>query len=160
MQPADASASQPSTKTVRSLGPEDVDAVLSVAAESPEASRWSKASYQTLFEQSDALLLAIEQGGAVVAFLIGRQAADQAEILNLAVKKDLRRRGFATELLAEALRHFRANRAQSLYLEVRQSNAAAVAFYSKHGFEITGSRRAYYRNPPEDAVTMMRKFTG
>lgn len=160
MQPADTSASQRSTKTVRSLRPEDVDAVLAVAAESPEASSWSKTSYQTLFEQDGALLLAIEQGGAIVGFLVGRQAADQAEILNLAVKKDLRYRGFATELLAEALRHFQANRAQSVYLEVRQSNAAAIAFYSRHGFGNTGSRRAYYRNPPEDAVTMMRKFTG
>lgn len=153
---ADGSAAQQGAATVRPLHAEDVDAILRIASESPEASNWSKESYAAFFTQSGALGLAIEAAGEIAGFLIGRQVADEAEILNVAIKRAYRRRGHASALLAVALEALRSSGAQSVYLEVRQSNAAAIAFYTKHGFAITGSRRAYYRNPPEDAI-MMRK---
>jgi ribosomal-protein-alanine acetyltransferase len=149
-----------SAATVRPLYARDIDAMLMIAAEAPEASSWSKDSYAKLLDDSNSLGLAAEWGGELVGFLVGQQAADQAEVLNLAVKKDHRRRGHASALLAAALEEFRWRGAESVYLEVRQSNAAAISFYSQNGFEISGSRRGYYRDPLEDAVTMTRKFTG
>lgn len=145
---------------VRTLRNGDLEAVLSIAQDSPEASNWSRESYLELLRQDGALGLLWEDAGAVVGFLIGRVVADQAEILNLAVEKNRRRRGGASALLAAALENFRVRGAHSVFLEVRASNAAAIAFYSNAGFEISGRRRAYYSIPLEDAVTMKKKLTG
>jgi ribosomal-protein-alanine N-acetyltransferase len=145
---------------VRTLRDDDLDAVLTIAQDSPEAANWSRESYRELLRQSGAVGLVWEDSGAVVGFLIGRVVADQAEILNLAVEKDRRRRGGATALLIAALGDFHARGAQSVFLEARDSNAAAIAFYLNAGFEISGRRRAYYSVPLEDAVTMKKKLTG
>ena len=71
--------------------------------------------------------------------------ADQAEILNLAVRLESRRQGDAASLLAAALQEFRRQHAARVFLEVRQSNAGAIAFYSENGFVINSRRKGYYR---------------
>ena len=83
-----------------------------------------------------------------------RNAADESEILNLAVEPESRRQGIASVLLAAALAASRAAGAKSVYLEVRESNAGAIAFYGRNGFEPTGRRAHYYQDPPEAAVVM------
>lgn len=150
---------QPSPAAVRWLRADDLDAILTIAAEAPEASQWSRKSYQTLFEQRGSLALGLEAAGGLIGFLVARQVSDQAEILNLAIKNDHRRQGRAAQLLSAALKEFLSCGVKSLYLEVRQSNTPAIAFYTKHGFERTGLRQDYYRDPPESAATMMRICT-
>ena len=145
---------------IRALRDEDLEAVLAIAQDSPEAANWSRESYLELLQQNGALGLVWQESGAVAGFLIGRAVADQAEVLNLAVQESRRRRGAATALLLAALDNFRARGAHSVYLEVRHSNDAAIAFYAKHGFAISGRRRAYYSVPLEDAVVMSKKLTG
>lgn len=145
---------------VRDPHSEDFDAILTIAQDSPEASNWTRDSYEEFLRQTGTLALVWDDSGTTAGFLIGRVVADQAEILNLAVRKDRRRRGGATGLLASALQAFRECGAHWVYLEVRHSNAAAIAFYAKHGFEISGLRRAYYSVPLEDAVTMKKELTG
>lgn len=153
-------APQRSAIIVRAIRDDDLDAALAIAQDSPEAANWSRESYLELLRQTGVLGLAWQESGALAGFLIGRTVADQAEVLNLAIQENRRRRGGATALLTSALERFRADGAHSVYLEVRQSNASAVSFYSKHGFEISGHRRAYYSVPLEDAVIMKKKLTG
>src|SRR5215472_9146728 len=93
---------------VRTLREEDLDAVLTIAQDSPEAANWSRESYRELLRQDGAVGLVWEDAGSVVGFLIGHVVADQAEILNVAVEKDRRRRGGATALLAAAFERFHA----------------------------------------------------
>ena len=159
MPPAKGGAPQRSAAIIRALRDDDLQAVLAIAQDSPEAANWSRESYLELLRESGALGLVWEHSGAVVGFLIGRVVADQAEVLNLAVQENCRRRGGATALLLAALENFRARGAHSVYLEVRQSNDPAIAFYLKHGFTISGRRRAYYSVPLEDAVVMSKKLT-
>lgn len=159
MPTAKGGAPQHSAAIVRALQDIDLEAVLAIAQDSPEAANWSRESYLELLRESGALGLVWEDSGAVAGFLIGRVVADQAELLNLAIQENRRRRGGATALLLSALENFRARGAQSVYLEVRQSNDAAIAFYLKHGFTISGRRRAYYSVPLEDAVVMSKKLT-
>jgi ribosomal-protein-alanine N-acetyltransferase len=104
-----------------------------------------------------ALLSEVE--GRAIGFLIGRQAADEAEILNLAVAKESRRKGEGGALLEAALERFRARGVSRVFLEVRDSNAAGLAFYAKHGFSKIGRREGYYREPFESAIVMEKKFT-
>jgi ribosomal-protein-alanine N-acetyltransferase len=151
---------EPGATRVRRFRPEDVAAVMAIAAESLKAANWSKESYQKLFQESGSLALVLETGGEITGFLVGRLAADQGEVLNVAVSASRRRARQGTALLEAALDEFRITGAKSIYLEVRESNRGAIAFYQKHGFAKTGLRKGYYRKPVEPAMTMEKKLAG
>jgi ribosomal-protein-alanine acetyltransferase len=150
----------PAVKRVRRFRPEDVDAVTAIGNEAPEAAAWSRESYGKFAEENGSLALVLETNGRISGFLVGRRAGDQAEILNLAVGSGDRRKGEGTALLAAAFVEFALRSVESVYLEVRESNTGAIAFYEKHGFAKTGLRKGYYREPDEGAVTMAKKLTG
>ena len=76
---------------------------------------------------------------------------------NVAVAPDARRHGVASALL-DVFCRFGAVNLAFLTLEVRKSNAAAIALYEKHGFRQAGLRPGYYQNPREDALIMTREF--
>jgi [ribosomal protein S18]-alanine N-acetyltransferase len=147
------------TPSVRQFRPEDADAVIDVAAQAPEAANWSKESYVKFASEVGSLALVLEADSQIGGFLLGRLAADQAELLNLAVVATQRRQGAGTALLAKALEEWRPRGAKTVYLEVRESNTGAIAFYESHGFSKTGLRKGYYRAPDEAAVTMVKKLT-
>ena len=145
--------------TVRNSRAEDMPALAAIASTSAEASQWTADSYSELGSSPGGVLLVAHSDTSLVAFLAGRHAASEAEILNLAVDSKARRRGAASALLAAALEEFRRRRITDVFLEVRASNTPAIALYGKFGFSICGQRKNYYRNPIEDAVCMMRKLT-
>jgi ribosomal-protein-alanine acetyltransferase len=149
-----------STSAVRGLAAKDLDAVMAILAEAPEAAIWTREGFLDSLEDAGSIALVVETGVRILGFLIGRQVRDQAEVLNLAISHSERRQGLGTQLLDAALEEFRSRGAQTAYLEVRESNTAAIAFYERHGFAKVGRRRGYYQEPAEAAVTMMRKFTG
>src|SRR5579863_607959 len=110
------------TATVREFRPEDADAVMAIAAQSPEAANWSKESYLKFACEVGSLALVLEADGQIGGFLLGRLAADQAELLNLAVVATQRRQGVGSALLAKALEEWRPRGAKTVHLEVRESN--------------------------------------
>jgi ribosomal-protein-alanine N-acetyltransferase len=71
---------------------------------------------------------------------------------NLVVAPDFRRKGLATGLFAALLTRARETNSESIFLEVRESNQAALALYARLGFVESGRRKLYYANPHEDAV--------
>jgi ribosomal-protein-alanine N-acetyltransferase len=147
--------------SVRPLAAGDVAAVLDIAARSPEAAQWSRTDYERACRgEFDGWVTAIEENGEenVVGFLITRRMADEMEILNLAVEAALRRRSVASRLLEAALAFARVSGAKTAFLEVRSSNAGAIAFYKGHGFAPAGHRPRYYSDPPEDALVLSRKL--
>jgi ribosomal-protein-alanine N-acetyltransferase len=95
-------------------------------------------------------------GDAIVGCVIGRVVVDQAEILSLAVEQGYRRRGLGEQLLDVALTAMADRGETTAWLEVRQSNLAALALYQAHQFATTGTRRDYYRDPTEDALILRR----
>jgi ribosomal-protein-alanine N-acetyltransferase len=90
----------------------------------------------------------------LVGYLICSRYDQAWHLMNIAVDPDLRRRGFASELLAEMIE--RAGADAPLTLEVRTSNSGAIALYERFGFRSAGTRRRYYRDTGEDAVIMWR----
>jgi ribosomal-protein-alanine N-acetyltransferase len=96
-----------------------------------------------------------ELGGSFAGILIGRVAADEFEVLNLAVAKARRRRGVATQLVEVALEDARIAGARQTYLEVRASNKGGIALYERLGFRVCGRRPNYYRDPIEDAILLV-----
>jgi [ribosomal protein S18]-alanine N-acetyltransferase len=154
------SESEPPAVQVRRLSADDLDAVTTIIAESPEAATWSRESHAKLLGKGDTLALVAEELGEekprVAGFLVGRVAGAEAEVLNLAVALDSRRRGYATRLLRAAIEEFVDEAAEWVYIEVRESNAAAIACYEKEGFSRSGLRKGYYRQPEEAAVIMSK----
>jgi ribosomal-protein-alanine N-acetyltransferase len=138
--------------TVRRMSASDVSAAVSMLEESSEASLWSR---ESLLEwASQGIAWAAELNGIVAGILIGRVAADEFEIFNLAVGKPCRRQGVATRLVSAALEYARTAGARQTYLEVRASNEGGIAFYNRMGFRVCGRRPNYYHNPTEDAVLL------
>src|SRR2546430_12641206 len=144
---------------IRDIRPGDVEALADIVREAEQAATWSTNSYAKLITEKGVLSLVAERHGQIIGFLIGRQVADEAEILNLALKRQSRRRGQGGLLLQTGLDEFRRRNAKRAFLEVRNSNSSAIAFYSKHGFVPSGKRKGYYRNPDEDALCMEQKLT-
>lgn len=140
---------------VRRLTAGDIDAVLAIQGRSPAASQWSRDGYARAAAGEFGAWVAAT-GIHVGAFLVLRTAADEAEILNLAVEPESRRRGLAGALLGAALEAAHAAGVKRLFLEVRESNAEGIAFYQRHGFDLDGRRPRYYHNPPEDALVLSR----
>ncbi len=110
------------------------------AASFPDARPWGADEFRALLAGPGCLLARDDHG-----FALARVAADDAEILTIAVRPDARRRGIGRRLLAELERAARSAGALTLFLEVAGNNAAAVNLYESAGFTCTGRRPRYYR---------------
>jgi ribosomal-protein-alanine N-acetyltransferase len=137
----------------------DAAGISEILREAPEAVYWPEDSVKEVLTWEGALTLIADSDGKAVGFLIGRQAANEAEILNLAVARPFRKKGEGAALLNSAVEEFRTRGVKRVFLEVRESNAAGIAFYKKHGFSQAGRRGGYYRDPEEAAIVMEKSFT-
>ena len=117
---------------------------------------WSRKMLAEELENQCAAFLVAEDAvtGNVLGYAGLLVAADEGYITNVAVFPEQRRRGIAGQLLQVFLNFAEANRLAFLTLEVRASNAPAIALYRKHGFQTVGQRRNYYQKPDEDALLM------
>lgn len=117
---------------------------------------WSAASFREALAQPGVVGFVSEVEGELVAYVLARETVGTGEILNLAVAPDLRRRGTAAALLAAALEAIGARGGREVFLEVRESNAAALGLYRAAGFAQVGRREGYYREPVEAALVLRR----
>lgn len=138
---------------VRPMLAADAPVAHEILKESPEASMWSKESLEDW--ASKGIAFVAELDGSVAGILVGRVAADECEILNLAVGTAWRRRGAAANLVHAAIERAREAGVKRVYLEVRASNRAAISLYEGMGFRHCGRRSNYYREPAEDAVLLV-----
>ena len=143
--------------TLRDARPSDLDSLLSIQKASPGAAVWTRDAYESLLAADGTICLVAEgKGEERNGFVLARVAADEMEILNLAVRPTARRRGLGRRLVVGALSRARARGVRHCWLEVRASNQAALDFYLALGFEERARRPAYYRDPVEDAVICAR----
>lgn len=117
---------------------------------------WKSAEFETLLRQPGVAGW-IAGAGSPTGFILVRSAADESEILTLAVDPGYRRGGVASGLLKSAIDTLRAAHTLRLYLEVAADNSAACALYERHGFTLCGRRAGYYTSGTTrtDALTMM-----
>jgi [ribosomal protein S18]-alanine N-acetyltransferase len=90
----------------------------------------------------------------LVGYICFWQAADEIQLLNLAVRPDCRRQGIGRGLLTFLFQKAREEKAQQVLLEVRPSNRKALALYRSLGFEVLYRRPGYYSPEGEDALVM------
>ena len=122
------------------------------------ADPWSEQLFRDALENpAVAILLAEDRDGAVLGYAVLSVVLDEGNLDNIAVAPDCRRQGVADALLG-ALTGFGREHLAVLMLEVRASNAPAIALYEKHGFAAVGQRKNYYDAPKEDAILMTLEF--
>ena len=107
-----------------------------------------------LDNQCAAALVARGEDGTILGYGGLLVVLDEGYITNVAVRPEHRRQGIGSDLLNVFENFARGNQLAFLTLEVRSSNAAAIALYQKAGYEEAGRRRGYYAHPREDAVIM------
>jgi ribosomal-protein-alanine N-acetyltransferase len=127
--------------------------------ESPDTAAWSVDSYEKLNTNGGIIAFVSDTNDRINGFLFGSQVADEAEVLSIAVAADSRCKGQGTALLQACIDEFNRRGVTSLFLEVRESNRAAIHFYKKFGFVKTRLRKGYYQDPTEDAICMQKKLT-
>jgi [ribosomal protein S18]-alanine N-acetyltransferase len=120
------------------------------------ADPWSTQDFRDCV--ADALFHVAETGDGrgVAGYVVALDAADEGEILNLAVAPSGRRHGLGRALVQDVLEALARRGVRHVYLEVRESNAPARALYAAHGFQEVGRRKQYYRRPVEDAIVLRR----
>lgn len=117
-------------------------------------SRGESGYRKAIQDERSLLLVGLAEPVEVIALFSALLVVDELQIDNVAVAENYRRRGIGTMLLAEALREAKLRGMSSAFLEVRAMNSAALRLYENHGFFVTGSRKNYYQNPPDDALMM------
>lgn len=139
---------------MRAMTPDDVDAVLEIEL-AVQAYPWTRGNF------TDALghgyLCSVDEAdGEIRGYAVLMPVLDEAELLNIGVAAKHQRKGLGRAMLLEILDIAREMNMRLVYLEVRASNAAALALYRSAGFIGIGVRRGYYQNAngSEDAVTM------
>ena len=163
---------------IRPATPADIAAMIALEKLSATAAHWSIAQYKEIFEtavsirapvssvsggrrdacrtagETPALRLAsvVEDQSGVQGFAVARVLGREWELENIIVADQAQRRGLGTRLLGELANLARSQHAQSIFLEVRESNQAARSLYLKCAFVESGHRKSYYQNPPETAI--------
>ena len=132
----------------------DIPAVVALER-SGQLTPWTEGNFRDAMSAGNLGLVGIWQH-VLVAMAVLQMAAGQAELLTMAVNRELRRRGFGRQLLGELIARAAEYGADAIWLEVRASNAAAIALYRSTGFVDIGWRKGYYATAEgrEDAIRM------
>jgi [ribosomal protein S18]-alanine N-acetyltransferase len=168
------------SELIRPATGRDLDAIVAIERVSFSDPPWSRSSFASLLDDPQAQFFVATvksaardprsgmqteltdssvgpvpgSGDSIAGYVVTWVVFDQGDLSNLAVDPALRRRGIGRRLLEAAIAGARAAGARALFLEVRESNAAALGLYSSRGFTPVGRRRGYYRQPTEDALVL------
>ena len=111
------------------------------------------------FLEHGATGIVIGEGDYPIGYSLVGASAGSADLLTIGVLPDFQKKGFGKELLAHTCALVRNQGTDTLYLEVRAGNAAAIALYKNVGGTVVGERKSYYQNPREDAWVMRLKLS-
>lgn len=120
---------------------------------------WTADMIRSELNNPSCLYLAAVDGDTLVGYIGVQTVLDEGYINNVAVRPEYRRRGIAAALISLLADQAQAIGLAFMTLEVRESNAPAIALYEKLGFTTVGRRKNYYEKPREDAILMTIFFT-
>ena len=130
--------------------------------EETNLSPWSAQSYLDEMKNSDAVMLRlVAEDNSTIGFVVGRfvaggeiEAVTDGEVYNIAVIENEQRKGFGQLLFDAFSEKCRDKQVINVWLEVRESNHKALAFYEKNGFKRVQIRPSFYETPREHAILM------
>ena len=141
---------------VRKMQPEDLLQVCEIEKDNFSLP-WSEKSFLESMERNDTLFWVALNGEEVAGYLGCYCVAGEGEITNVAVKSSYRRQGIGGKLLETLYEEAKALHTREFFLEVRESNEAAIGLYSRQGFVKEGVRKNFYEKPVENAVIMWKR---
>lgn len=149
---------------------QDIEAVKQIETEL-ELSAWSSDDYLKEIKREDSLSFTAVEKGKVVGFIIARLIMQdessslnsiEIEIYNIGVKKEYQNQGIGGRIFEEAVKSGLISEKNagdlSIWLEVRESNEAALRFYTSKGFTVKYTRKNFYTNPSEDALILNLEY--
>ena len=122
------------------------------------SSPWSADSLKLLTNEGIGMGMVCRKDGKVCAYGGMLIAVDEGQITNIATHPDFRRMGYGRAVVEALIKYAKNNRLESISLEVRESNKAAIALYTDLGFKVEGKRKDFYKKPTESALVMVLRI--
>ena len=122
------------------------------------AEPWSAASLELLTKEGIGVGMVCRKDGIVCAYGGMLVAVDEGQITNSATHPDFRRMGYGRAVVEALIKYAKNERLDSISLEVRESNKAAIALYTDLGFKVEGKRKDFYKKPTESALVMVLRI--
>ncbi len=119
---------------------------------------WSESSLNMFFETESALYAICLADGELASYCTMMLVLDEVQIINVATAEKYKRQGYAEAVIELTLEEARRRGISSISLEVRESNAPAIALYEKFGFFEAGKRKDFYTDPRENALVMIKSL--
>jgi ribosomal-protein-alanine N-acetyltransferase len=149
---------------IRPATPADLAAMMAIEQAAHTAAHWSAEKYRAALIAADPsrtnssrtdsshLVLLVEEKLQVRGFIVAHAVGKEWELENVVVEAAARRRGLGRQMVDELIHTARERNAIAIFLEVRESNAAARELYENRKFIECGRRKHYYCDPEEDAI--------
>ena len=138
-----------------------VQAVAVIEATVQVQDAWDYQALTDLLAQASISLLVVANKNEVVGYCLYQVMFEQAEILRIGTHPEHQRQGIASQLFVRLNEQLQQQQIESLLLEVRADNVAAIALYQQQGFRVIHQRQGYYQQPQQpaiDALIMQRQF--
>ncbi|HUB52509.1 MAG TPA: ribosomal protein S18-alanine N-acetyltransferase [Terracidiphilus sp.] len=151
--------SDPGRVEIRDMCKADLETVIGIAKTLKDAPEWPPQVYNAIIRPGSAgehvtLVAQMPTTKEVCGFAIASLILPEAELESIAITPGVQRQGIGRKLLSELLRRLQQAGVETVFLEVRASNSAAIGLYNSFGFNETGRRPRYYSDPIEDGVLM------
>ena len=140
---------------IRRMESTDAEAVAAIEA-SVFSVPWTLNGFKSALERRDTIFYVAVEGGRILGYAGFYISIDEADITNIAVEVEARRRGIGRSLMERVIDTCENKGVQMIGLEVRAGNEAAKRMYANLGFKEVGVRKGFYEHPTEDACVMIR----
>jgi ribosomal-protein-alanine N-acetyltransferase len=123
---------------------------------------WGADEFEQILIERNALAHRLRLGRTIIGFIVSRTAADEAEILSVAIASNQRGHGYSRELLRTHIGYLAGHGLKTVFLEVEENNRPARALYERAGFRVVGRRERYYKDASGEqlnAVVMQRDLS-
>jgi len=145
---------------IRNMTLKDIDEVYALEKEIFK-DPWTKDMFiQEVSDNSLASTYVLEEDNKIVGYAGMWKLFENADITNIAVKEEYRKKGYGKLLLETLLNECKKQNTEYVHLEVRVSNDSAINLYKSYGFEIINIRKGYYEDNHEDAYVMILDLGG
>jgi ribosomal-protein-alanine N-acetyltransferase len=118
---------------------------------------WSRQMFLQELGKKNSFFNILKEDDIIAGYIIYNVVLDEAEILNIVIGNNFKRKEYATFLLTRTINDMIKKNIKTIFLEVGQNNIAAINLYLKFGFEQYGIRKEYYKNK-ENAILMKRQL--
>lgn len=116
---------------------------------------WSESAFRDTLQQEEAdFIIAEDDAGDIIGYCGAYRALDEAEIVNVAIKKECQNHGIGAVMVQDLIDREKKRNVRFFILEVRESNVSAQCCYQKLGFQVIGVRKNFYDCPKENALIM------